>query len=146
MTPQSFFTTEELAALHVSIHEAEKATSGEIRLHIENVCKYDVLDRAADVFKELAMHKTELRNGVLFYLSVKDRKFAILGDAGINTKVPAGFWDSIKETVLTHFKNGLYAKGLCEGIEKAGLKLSEHFPYSHNDVNELSNDISFNKN
>lgn len=144
--PQTFFTPEEISAIHVSIHEAEKSTSGEIRLHIENVCKYDVLDRAADVFAELAMHKTELRNGVLFYLSVKDRKFAILGDAGINAKVPAGFWDSIKEIVLNHFKNGLYAKGLCEGIEKAGLKLSEHFPYSKNDVNELSNDISFTKN
>jgi len=141
-----FFNPEELSILHASIHEAEKSTSGEIRLHVENICKYDVLDRAADVFKELSMHKTELRNGVLFYLSVKDRKFAILGDAGINTKVPAGFWDSIKEIVLNHFKDGLYAKGLSEGIEKAGLKLSEHFPYSKEDVNELSNDISFNKN
>ena len=144
--PELFFNSEELSALHTSIHEAEKFTSGEIRLHVENVCKYDVLDRAADVFKELSMHKTELRNGVLFYLSVKDRKFAILGDAGINTKVPAGFWDSIKEIVLNHFKDGLYSKGLCEGIEKAGLKLSEHFPYSKDDVNELSNDISFKKN
>jgi len=144
--PELFFNPEELSALHTSIHEAEKFTSGEIRLHVENVCKYDVLDRAADVFKELSMHKTELRNGVLFYLSVKDRKFAILGDAGINTKVPAGFWDSIKEIVLNHFKDGLYSKGLCEGIEKAGLKLSEHFPYSKDDVNELSNDISFKKN
>lgn len=141
-----FFNPEELSILHASIHEAEKSTSGEIRLHVENVCKYDVLDRAADVFKELSMHKTELRNGVLFYLSVKDRKFAILGDAGINTKVPAGFWDSIKDIVLNHFKDGLFAKGLSEGIEKAGLKLSEHFPYSKEDVNELSNDISFNKN
>ena len=144
--PELFFNSEELSALHTSINDAEKFTSGEIRLHVENVCKYDVLDRAADVFKELSMNKTELRNGVLFYLSIKDRKFAILGDAGINTKVPAGFWDSIKEVVLNHFKDGLYAKGLSEGIEKAGLKLSEHFPYSKEDVNELSNDISFNKN
>jgi len=144
--PELFFNSEELSALHTSIQDAEKFTSGEIRLHVENICKYDVLDRAADVFKELSMHKTELRNGVLFYLSIKDRKFAILGDAGINTKVPAGFWDSIKEVVLNHFKDGLYARGLSEGIEKAGLKLSEHFPYSKQDVNELSNDISFNKN
>ena len=144
--PHSFFNSQETAVIHEAIHEAEKSTSGEIRLHIENVCKYDVLDRAADVFAELDMHKTELRNGVLFYLSIKDRKFAILGDAGINTKVPAGFWDSIKEIVLTHFKNNLYAQGLSEGIKKAGKKLSEHFPYSNNDVNELPNDISFKKN
>lgn len=144
--PHSFFNAQETAAVHEAIHEAEKSTSGEIRLHIENVCKYDVLDRAADVFAELDMHKTELRNGVLFYLSIKDRKFAILGDAGINTKVPAGFWDSIKEVVLNHFKNNLFAQGLSEGIKKTGVKLSEHFPYSKNDVNELSNDISFKKN
>ncbi len=144
--PTTFFNTEELAALHASIHKAEQSTSGEIRLHVENQCAYELMDRAADVFTMLEMHKTELRNGVLFYLSIKDRKFAILGDAGINAKVPAGFWDSIKELVLAHFKNGAYTTGLCQGIEKAGLKLSEHFPYSKDDVNELSNDISFNKN
>lgn len=144
--PTTFFSAEEIAALHASIHTAEKSTSGEIRLHVENHCPYELMDRAADVFTQLEMHKTQLKNGVLFYLSIKDRKFAILGDAGINTKVPAGFWDSIKELVLDHFKNGRYAIGLCEGIEKAGSKLSEHFPYSKNDVNELSNDISFNKN
>ena len=144
--PINFFNSEEKAAINDSIHKAEKQTSGEIRLHVENQCTYDVLDRAADVFKQLEMHKTELKNGVLFYLSIKDRKFAILGDAGINTKVPAGFWDSVKELVFQHFKEGAYATGLCAGIEKAGSKLSEHFPYSNNDINELSNEISFNKN
>lgn len=144
--PINFFNSEEKAAINASIHKAEKETSGEIRLHIENQCPYEVLDRAADVFKQLDMHKTELKNGVLFYLSIKDRKFAILGDAGINTKVPPGFWDSVKELVFQHFKDGAYAQGLCAGIEKAGSILSEHFPYSNNDINELSNEISFNKN
>jgi len=144
--PTTFFSDAEKTAIIDSIHKAEKNTSGEIRVHIENQCAYDLLDRAADVFASLGMHKTELKNGVLFYLSIKDRQFAIIGDAGINAKVPAGFWDSIKELVLTHFKNGEYAIGLSKGIEKAGLKLSEHFPYSHEDVNELSNEISFNKN
>jgi uncharacterized membrane protein len=141
--PQRFFSSEEQDALNAAIHNAELRTSGEIRIHMENHCVYDVLDRAADVFKMLHMHETELKNGVLFYLSIKDRKFAILGDAGINTKVPADFWDAIKERVLHHFKNGAYATGLTEGIEMAGLKLGEHFPYSNTDVNELSNEISF---
>lgn len=144
--PTNFFSDAEKAAIIDSIHKAEKFTSGEIRVHIENQCAYELMDRAADVFASLGMHKTELKNGVLFYLSIKDRHFAILGDAGINTKVPAGFWDSIKELVVEHFKNGEYATGLSKGIEKAGLKLSEHFPYNHADVNELSNEISFNKN
>jgi uncharacterized membrane protein len=144
--PTTFFSNAEQAAIIDSIHKAEKNTSGEIRVHIENQCAYELMDRAADVFASLGMHKTELKNGVLFYLSINDRKFAILGDAGINTKVPAGFWDSIKELVLDHFKKGEYALGLSRGIEKAGLKLSEHFPYHKADVNELSNEISFNKN
>jgi len=144
--PTTFFSAEEQAAIIDSIHKAEKHTSGEIRMHIENQCAYELLDRAADVFASLGMHKTELKNGVLFYLSIKDRRFAIIGDAGIDAKVPAGFWDSIKELVLEHFKKNEHAIGLCKGIEKAGLKLSEHFPYDKEDVNELSNEISFNKN
>ncbi|MGN6644965.1 MAG: TPM domain-containing protein [Cytophaga sp.] len=144
--PTSFFSAAEQTAIIDSIHKAEKNTSGEIRVHIENQCAYELMDRAADVFASLGMHKTDLKNGVLFYLSINDRKFAILGDAGINAKVPAGFWDSIKELVLDHFKKGEYALGLSKGIEKAGLKLSEHFPYSKTDINELSNEISFNKN
>jgi uncharacterized membrane protein len=89
------------------------------------------------------MQKTELRNGVLFYLAVEDRKFAILGDAGINAKVPENFWDSIKESMLNKFKNNEFADGLVEGITLAGGKLKEHFPYQQGDVNELSDEISF---
>jgi uncharacterized membrane protein len=144
--PSKFFSAEQQAAIITSINIAEKYTSGEIRVHIENICPYDVLDRAADVFTMLNMHKTALKNGVLFYLSVKDKKFAIIGDAGINTKVPANFWDTIKEETIEAFKNGEHASGLCKGIEKAGLKLGQHFPFQKNDVNELSNEISFNKN
>jgi uncharacterized membrane protein len=89
------------------------------------------------------MHKTKLRNGVLFYLAVKDRKFAILGDAGINAKVPEGFWDNIKDTMLNHFKNGEFARGLSEGIKMTGEQLKKHFPWKSDDVNELSDEISF---
>ncbi len=91
------------------------------------------------------MHKTELRNGVLFYLAVKDQKFAILGDAGINVKVPDNFWDDIKEHMLLNFKDSKYAKGLEEGIKMAGEQLKKHFPFQSDDVNELSDEISFGK-
>jgi len=89
------------------------------------------------------MQKTELRNGVLFYLAVADRKFAILGDAGINQKVPANFWDEIKNDVIAHFKEGDFVGGLSQGIIKAGEQLKAHFPYQEDDVNELDNEISF---
>jgi len=126
-----------------AIKEAELNTSGEIRVHIESYCKGSVLDRAAYIFKKLKMHKTNLRNGVLFYLAYKDRKFAILGDAGINAKVPENFWDEIKERMAAKFREGKFAEGLSEGIIESGNQLKKHFPYQTDDVNELSDDISF---
>lgn len=139
-----FFSPEDLKGIEHSIAAAELNTSGEIRMHLEDSCKIDVLDRAAFVFEKLNMHKTASRNGVLFYLSVRDRKFAVIGDVGINTKVPAGFWDEVKELVLRRFKEDKFKEGLSEGIHLAGMKLREHFPYHFEDQNELSNEISFN--
>ncbi|MBO9701910.1 MAG: TPM domain-containing protein [Sporocytophaga sp.] len=142
---KSFFSEQEQAAIVSAIKEAEKNTSGEIQVHLESHCKEDVLDRAVDVFKILKMHETKLRNGVLFYLAIKDKKFAILGDAGINSKVSDHFWDDIKVMMQANFKEGKFTEGLCQGIIKAGEQLKTHFPYSKDDINELSDDISFGK-
>jgi uncharacterized membrane protein len=141
----SFFTKEEKEVLLSAVKQAEKDTSGEIRIHIETSCKENVLDRAAFIFKKLGMEKTSDRNGVLFYLAVQDRKFAILGDAGINAKVPDGFWDCISELLTRNFKEGKFTEGLSEGIILAGKQLQKHFPYLKDDVNELSDEISFDK-
>mgnify|MGYP001810188695 FL=1 len=113
---------------------------------MEGNCKIDVLDRAAYVFEKLKMHETDQRNGVLFYLAVHDHKFAIIGDGGINHVVPANFWDEIKETMLEFFKEGKFTDGLSKGILMAGEQLKANFPYHHEDVNELSDEISFDKN
>ncbi len=145
MRPVDHFSKEQQKQIVDAIKEAENNTSGEIRVHIEDTCKTDVLDRAADVFAMLKMHKTKLRNGVLFYLSIHDRKFAILGDAGINAKVPNDFWDNIKQVMLEEFKQGFLTTGLTKGILMAGEKLKEHFPYQKDDINELSDSISFGK-
>lgn len=142
---QHFFSKEEQNLIVEAIKEAEKNTSGEIQVHIESHCKKEVLDRAVDVFEKLKMHKTKDRNGVLFYLAYKDRKFAILGDAGINSVVPHNFWDNIKEDMESAFRQGAFTSGLCEGIKKAGTQLKAHFPYKENDKNELSDEISFGK-
>jgi uncharacterized membrane protein len=125
-----------------AIINAEKNTSGEIRVHIEEFCEEDVLVHAAKVFDILNMDKTEERNGVLFYVSMKPKKFAIIGDSGINEKVSSDFWDSTKDIVLYHFKQAKYKEGLIFGIESAGEKLKEFFPYQKDDKNELSNEIS----
>ncbi|MCU0416365.1 MAG: TPM domain-containing protein [Cytophagaceae bacterium] len=144
--PRQHFSEAQEQAIITAIEAAEQMTSGEIRVHIEDHCDYEVLDRAADVFALLKMHTTELRNGVLFYVAMEDHKFAILGDAGINSKVPYGFWDEVKEEMKRHFKVGHLTEGICVGIEMAGTKLKEHFPYASNDVNELDDSISFHSN
>lgn len=145
MNPNSFFSTEQRLQITDAIRDAEENTSGEIRVHIERRCKSDVLDRAAFVFSSLEMHKTEKRNGVLFYLAIDDHKFAILGDAGINAVTPEDFWDNIKELMLSRFKEMRYSDGLAEGIRMAGKALKDHFPWQKDDINELPNEISYGK-
>jgi uncharacterized membrane protein len=145
MKASAFFTKEQQTQILEAVKEAEKATSGEVRVHIETSCTEDVLDRAAWIFGKLGMQKTALRNGVLFYLAVQDRKFAILGDAGINAVVPSGFWDDISLLLASNFREGHFTEGLCEGIIRAGQQLKTHFPYQGDDVNELSDEISFDK-
>ncbi len=146
MNIQNYFTEENKQQIANAIRVAELNTSGEIRIHIEKHCKEEVLDRAAYIFEKLEMHKTKLRNGVLFYLAIEDRKFAILGDAGINMKVPENFWEKANEIVLSSFKEGKLTEGLTTGILMAGEQLKAHFPYQLEDENELSDDISFGKN
>lgn len=145
MKPEKFFSEQQRIELHSAIIEAELNTSGEIRVHVEESVKGDVLDRAAYVFEKLGIHETKLRNGVLFYLAIDSKKYAILGDAGINTKVPENFWDSIKNRMAESFTNGDFAEGLGTGIILAGEQLKKHFPYMEDDVNELSDDISYGK-
>lgn len=143
---RDFFSKQEEQQLRQAIMSAELDTSGEIRVHIENKCPGDVMDRAAFIFKKLNLQETKLRNGVLIYLAVKNRKFAIIGDKGINQVVPENFWDNAKLLMLNHFRNGDFTKGLSEAITLAGKQLRKHFPHQKDDVNELSDDISFGKN
>lgn len=143
MGVKNFLTREEQEDIMYAIKHAELDTSGEIRVHIEESCKGDPMDRAAYIFDKLDMQKTELRNGVLFYLAIKNRRFAILGDIGINKKVPEDFWDIIRDKMLNYFRDGLFSDGLVEGITITGEQLKKHFPYQSDDVNELSDEISF---
>ena len=140
---KNFFSSPEQTEILNAIREAENNTSGEIRVHLERSVEGDVLDRAAYIFKKLGMHKTKQRNGVLFYLAVNSRKFAVIGDAGINQVVPEGFWDQVLERIRLRFSENLYGQGLAEGIRMAGEHLKTHFPHLKGDVNELSDEISF---
>lgn len=140
--PTSFLSAEDEKAIVEAIQQAEKNTSGEIRVHIENTSEKPPLERAQEVFHFLEMHKTAARNGVLFYISVKDRSFAILGDEGIDKAVEPDFWDCTKDVVIGHFKAQNYVQGLVEGVLRAGERLKTYFPYADDDKNELPDTIS----
>ena len=142
---RKFFSKEDKETIKKAILNAELDTSGEIRVHIESECKEDVLDRAAFLFKKLGMEKTNYRNGVLFYLAVQSKKFAIIGDEGINAVVPKDFWDSIKAQMAERFSAREFTTGLAEGIAETGKHLKKHFPHHIDDINELSDEISFGK-
>lgn len=137
------FTDEEQQRIQKAVAEAEKNTSGEIRVCMEKTCSDEALDRAARYFARLEMHKTKLRNGVLIYVATVDRKFAIIGDAGINQVVPDDFWDTTKEDMLSHFKYGNLVEGIITGVTKAGEQLKKYFPHLLDDKNELPDDIAF---
>jgi uncharacterized membrane protein len=137
------FNDEEQQRIRTAIEDAEKHTSGQIRVCIEKTCSENVLDRAAKYFHQLDMHKTRLRNGVLIYVATVDRKFAIIGDRGINKVVPKNFWDDTKEDMLQHFKIGDLVEGIVTGLEIAGDHLQKYFPHKTGDSNELSDDIAF---
>ncbi len=139
---EKFLSSTEEQAIVEAIRLAELDTSGEIRVHIENTFKGDVTHRALEVFHMLKMDNTRLRNAVLIYVAVEDKTFAIYGDKGINTVVADNFWDAIKEEILFYFKTGDFKQGLVEGITKAGAALKSYFPYTDDDTNELTNEIS----
>ncbi|CAN5346536.1 TPM domain-containing protein [soil metagenome] len=126
-----------------AIRTAEKATSGEIRIHLERTHgTMDIFDRAMEVFHLLKMDNTKASNGVLIYVAVEDRDFVIYGDKGINDVVPVDFWESTKDAIVAQFKAGNYRQGLIDGILMAGDQLKKHFPWSETTVNELPNTIS----
>jgi len=126
-----------------AIHKAEERTSGEVRVHLDDTITDNVLDHAAFVFEELGMFRTRDRNGVLIYVSLADRQAAVIGDAGINARVPEGFWDDVLALLREDFSHGRFADGLCKAIGQVGEKLHTLFPYQRDDRNELPNDISF---
>ena len=126
-----------------AIKEAELDTSGEIRVHIESKCTSDPLRRAVYIFNYLKMYNTQARNGVLIYVAVESRKFAIIGDAGINNAVPDNFWDGIKQRMGEAFSAGNYVEGLSFAIREAGASLKKYFPDQTDDENEQPDEISF---
>ncbi|WP_435623380.1 TPM domain-containing protein [Flagellimonas sp.] len=139
---EQFLSAKEEQEIVNAILEAEKNTSGEIRVHIEASTKMDHFSRAQQVFHFLKMDNTKDENGVLLYVAVDDKKFVIYGDSGIDRAVPRGFWESTKEVISSHFHDGNFKEGIVQGVLMAGKELEAHFPWDHGDINELSDEIS----
>lgn len=139
---EGFLTAKEEEEIVQAIREAERNTSGEIRVHIEKTTDVSHYDRALEVFQMLKMFNTQQRNGVLLYIAVDDHKFVIYGDEGINKVVPENFWETTKEAIQNQFKQGNFKQGIIDGVLKAGKELQAHFPWTTDDEDELSNEIS----
>lgn len=141
----AFLSKTQQSSIVKAIEDAENCTSGEIRVHIEPKCtNKDTCQRAVEVFNKLKMYETRERNAVLIYIAYKAHKFAIIGDLGINKIVPDNFWESEKLTLASYLKDNKPAEGLCKVIIQIGNSLKSNFPHQPDDINEQSNEISYN--
>lgn len=139
---EKFLSEEEEQEIVRAILKAERNTSGEIRVHIESHTRLDHFDRAKEVFHLLKMDNTKDENGVLIYVAVNDKKFVIYGDKGIDKVTPDNFWETTRDAIQSQFKTGKYKEGILDGILAAGKELEAYFPWKHDDLNELSNEVS----
>ena len=142
---ESFLNEKEIKDLAVIISKAELLTSGEIRLHLEEKCQIDTETRALEVFCSLNMGKTRLKNAVLIYISYGDQKFAICGDKGIHENVSNRFWKSLRNGLKRSFEKKDFFNGISVTIMECGRQLRTYFPYQHDDINELENHVTFEK-
>ena len=142
---KEFFTEEEKGRLVEAIRMAEQHTSGEVRVFIESKCRFmDALDRAREIFLQLKMSETGLRNATLIYVAVKDKQAAVFGDEGIHQKVGQEYWESTVNRMLTRFREQKLADGICQAIADLGDALQSYFPYDQQtDKNELPDEIVF---
>ena len=143
MGASKFLTKAQQRSIVAAIEEAERNTSGEIRVHIESLCAGDPMERAVCLFDQLKMYETAQRNGVLIYVAYQAHKLAIVGDQGIHQVVPSDFWNAVKDQLLADFAAGAFVEGLIAAIRQSGLQLKQYFPYQSDDINEQSDEISF---
>ena len=139
---RKFMTESDLEAVARAVAEVEAGTAGEIRVHLDARCSGDPMTRAVALFERLGMTRTALRNGVLIYLAIEDRKLAVIGDAGIHARVPADYWERLKERLVADCRAGRPRDGLVKAVRDVGEALTHHFPRAPDDRNELSDEVS----
>ncbi|HLR77344.1 MAG TPA: TPM domain-containing protein [Balneolaceae bacterium] len=143
MSETNFLTQEQEQQVVRAIADAEHETSAEIRVHIEDRCQMDPVERAAKVFHKLGMNHTKQKNGVVIYVATEDKKAAVFGGKGIHEQIDENYWSDVLNIIITHFKDQNFAEGLSKAVEAVGKKLKELFPAPADDTNELSDEISY---
>lgn len=139
---QNIFSEEDAQKIVTAIQAAESVTSVEFRVHVERHSFKDPMKRAVKIFQKLKMDQTKLRNGVLLYLAVKNRRFAIFADKGIHEGVPPDFWDNLVREVSAIFQKNALTDGICSGINFIGNALKQYFPVQPDEINELGDEVS----
>jgi uncharacterized membrane protein len=144
---KEFFTDEEKQSIVDAVRMAEQRTSGEVRVFVESHCRYvNAIDRAVEIFENLQMQRTELRNATLVYVAIRDRQLAVFGDEGIHQKVGNEYWANEVVKMINAFNRDNIADGIRQCVLNIGEALAMHFPYDRGtDKNELPDDIVFGK-
>ena len=144
---KTFFTDAEKQRVVEAIRNAEQRTSGEVRVYVESRNEYmDPMDRAAEIFYNLKMDKTDDRNAVLLYIAVKDKQLALFGDEGIYKATGEEYWNNAVKNMLMEIKAHDIIGGMVHCIITIGEALHEKFPYNKlEDKNELPDQIVFGK-
>jgi len=146
-TRRQLMKTIDVDRVKAAVAEAERATSGEVRVSVARYFWGPVRPAAEHAFARLGMSKTKDRNGILFFIVPARKKFVVLGDEGIHAKVGQEFWDCVAGLMADHFRKGEFTEGLVRAIGEAGRQLAEHFPYDASyDINELADDVDFGEN
>jgi uncharacterized membrane protein len=140
--PSRFFSDAEQLVIRRAIESAESGTSGEIRVHLDRRCPGDPVAAARAWFDKLGMRATARRNGVLLYLAIKDRKFALYGDEGVHGVLPEGTWERLRDAMVKEFAKGRFAEGIAGAVASIGESLKAHFPHEDGDKDELADDLS----
>ncbi len=141
MRPREFIARIDRKLIESAIQQAERTTSGEIRVVINRQPTADAVAAARREFLHLGMQKTRRRNAVLLFIAPASQAFALIGDEGVHAKCGDVFWVEVASAMQKNFRDGHHTAAIIEGIERAGALLTAHFPQEPGDANELPDQV-----
>jgi uncharacterized membrane protein len=111
-----------------AIQQAEKKTSGRIRVVVSHKHVETPVAEAQREFLRLGMDKSPQRNGVLIFVAPRAHKFAVIGDKAVHEKCGDEFWQKLAAAMTDYFRKSQFTAGIIHGVQQAGELLAEHFP------------------